>query len=132
MGQQMPKLCLCHAVNAEHLTSCVYGASRLGENELVTTLDNNHYAGQYLTRTPQNYYQPDAAARQERTVRRKLFEEDPMLVLWATQDGCVHEPLLFPRSSSLSSTSNSTQDVFTPPLALRLGLVSPERDGSLS
>lgn len=130
MGQQASR-CLCHAVNPEHLSACALGLGRPGqESELVTNFDTRGQTElqdalhNFNIRTPQGVLDKDLLrdlpqGKLDRTVRRRLFEEDQALSLWAQRDGAVHEPLL-------PSIGVAREGVRPYPLAIRLGFVSPE------
>lgn len=131
MGQQASR-CLCHAMNPEHLSACALGLGRPGQdNELVTKFDSRGQTDSCIRdfhfglRTPQGVLDKEpfrdlqGGAKFDRTVRRRLFEEDQALSLWAQKDGSLHEPLLH--------TAGVPREGIRPyPLAMRLGFVSPE------
>lgn len=128
MGQQASR-CLCHAVNPDHLSACALGLDRPGQDELVTNFDSLGQTDscigdlQLNIRTPQGvikepFRDMPAGSKFERTVRRRLFEEDQALSLWAQKDGAVHDPLL--------PTIVAREGARPCPLAMRLGFVSPE------
>lgn len=63
----------------------------------------------------------------ERTVRRRLFDEDPALNLWVVKEGTSFSPL---QHHGLGQVS-AVREAFRPaPLALRLGFVSPDGNSS--
>merc|ERR1740117_2622086 len=104
MGQQASR---CLWVNPDYLTACALGVGRSGqENELVTNFDNTRaysdsaiYENHGNVKTPQGVFTakhsdaPGAAAKLERTVRRRLFEEDPVLNLRTLQEKSPLSPV---------------------------------------
>lgn len=164
MGQQASK-CPCHHCTTYSMHSsaagCAFPTGRQSDNEIVTQFDSalkdmRFEDVQFLFQTPQDATDPEYSmrpgGRNERTVRRRLFEEagvhahreDPGGAFELTaatvsphhDRGCkgtvaTRNPLAVSTaiSGAHSPMAESAEcDSLRPPLALRLGLDSPQFD----